>query len=450
MMTRCALILLCCVCAGCGPTEKKAHEKPFEKNEAGKQAKEAISTFAEGREISATIAIAQGDSFMFSKSKGMADASEGRPCSLETNYPIGSITKHFIAVAILKLLWEKYPSPGAFDAALSKPLAHYLPPSDEVWNGSPPAWLKDVTVHQMLCHTAGIPDYVAGGGTDADGFAFCRQENSLSAREIASLFKGKALEFSPGTAWSYSSSGYFLLGEIVKRLSSKPLSTYFQEAFFKPLGMTHSFLPEDRTNPQLLPSYPLLARGYVWGYPEPKKPKELSRYWNHSQYAAAGGVISSAPDLIRWNQALFQGEILPPYPLKRMLTPWAGEDMKNPTYAYGLFVETSPWGTVYSHKGGMPGYVSLLAYWSSKKLSLVSLYNLMEDTKTPMARKIDAFAQDAEKKLAKITNAAQREELKKALWEEKFPGFFEMSEKYKEFDWRNFFPTPSSSPSSSQ
>ena len=137
---------------------------------------------------------------------------------------IASMTKQFTAVAILQLVEQG-------KLALDDTVGKFLPDF--------PASLRGITIEQLLTHTAGVPNAKSIASLLAQGRGW------LTALQIMETFKDQSLDFAPGTAFSYSNSGYQLLGYILEKVTNWPYAEYMEEHILKPSGMTHSFYGND-------------------------------------------------------------------------------------------------------------------------------------------------------------------------------------------------------------
>jgi CubicO group peptidase (beta-lactamase class C family) len=159
-----------------------------------------------------------------------------------------------------------------------------------------------------------------------------------------------------------------------------------KEVFFSPLGIANTCLPARGTTSTLKKEerFSHLARGYTYNMHYPVEPyAELKNYWPLEINQGDGGMISSAEDLIKWNNALYKGRVLPSEVLDLMLTKHVkipGEsDAPSDSYGYGLVCRESSIGDVYGHGGVIPGYRTRLEYVPSLNLTLVSFSNVTFD-----------------------------------------------------------------------
>lgn len=237
-----------------------------------------FADFEKSHILSGTVAAAIEGHIFFVKGFGIADAQTNTPCTSRTLYNIASVTKQFIAAALLRVLYDARPSLISLKKALEMPLSHYLPPEDWLWNGGMPEWANEVTLHHLLTHTSGIVNY-----TELNAFwdhLYISQAPSLL--DLLALFKEHPLNFTPGARYEYSNSGYTLLGQVIARLSKKDLGCYLQDVFFNPLEMKNTSLPAGGTTRTLKQEerFSHLARGYTYTMNYPGEPyTELKHYW---------------------------------------------------------------------------------------------------------------------------------------------------------------------------
>ncbi|HEY4561967.1 MAG TPA: serine hydrolase domain-containing protein, partial [Thermoanaerobaculia bacterium] len=236
------------------------------------------------------VGVARNGQVLFQAGYGLADLDRQTRIDPDTAFHIASCGKQMTAVAVLMLAEE-----GKLD--LDKPAARYLPEMR--------GWGRKVTLRQLLHHTAGIPDtYEAlkerGGvptGTDA----------------LRLLARWHRLDYSPGTQFVYSDSGYDILGTLIHRVSGRSYPRFLEERIFRPAGMKDSFVYDSarlRTARRAL-GY---DRGFGgWWILDDDSPLNL--------LYGSGGVYSTVADLARYDRALFGGQLLRPASLAAMLQP---------------------------------------------------------------------------------------------------------------------------------
>jgi beta-glucosidase-like glycosyl hydrolase/CubicO group peptidase (beta-lactamase class C family) len=211
----------------------------------------------------------------------------------ETIYDLASVTKAVVTATAMAMLV------AANRVGLETPVYRYIP---EFAEGPQPEWRKKVTVRQLLTHTAGLP-------LDPDYFRLGK-----SKREIMKLVFAQALESEPGTKYSYSNPGYYLLGEIVERITGKPLNEFAQERIFQPLGMQNTmFKPPAALRARIAPTEndttyrKKLMHGEVEG----------STTWTMGGVSGSAGLFATAGDLAVFCQTWLNGGL---YAHQRLLS----------------------------------------------------------------------------------------------------------------------------------
>lgn len=319
------------------------------------------------------ILVAMKDKIIYEKYLGYVDIANQVATSPQTQYLIGSVTKQFTAVALLKALSENDGnSLEQVKLALQKPIASYLDRDHAIWDGAMPEWANQINVHQLLVHSSGIPNY-----TSLPGF---NNQLAVSATALVTLMKSFPLEFTPGTKFSYNNSGYYLLGIIIEQLTQQPLGSYLQDSIFQPLNMQSTYLPANGTVPDLKrdDKFKHLATGYTIDLAmlEPKL-KEVDNYTVPHVAGPAGGIISTALDLWKWNTALFSGVVMPASLVELMVQPYIQSELENEYYGYGIEIkQDNKFGTYYRHPGGIPGFKSRLIFIPRDEISIVIVENV--------------------------------------------------------------------------
>ena len=343
---------------------------------------DVIKNFSSTRKLNGTILVAErGDSKHWGHF-GFVDVETKVGITDKTQFLIASVTKQFTAAAVLKALHERFPSEEEILQSLHQPVAFFLSMNHGIWDGDMPGWANEVTIHHLLTHSSGIPSY-----TGLPGFKAC-EANPPEVSEMVSLFKKEPLEFKLGSEFSYNNSGYLLLGEIVLEIAGLPLGDYMEKTFFAPLGMTSTTYATQGTVPDLKNSDPRfkdLALGYTFDALDPQATLyEIEQYTPMEVPRGGGSLVSTASDLLKWNNALHNGLVLPDFLYKLLIAqhmknipePWArlGE-----SYAYGIAIRNHlKLGQVYVHHGGINGFRSALVYIPSQNLSIIILTNVEE------------------------------------------------------------------------
>jgi D-alanyl-D-alanine carboxypeptidase len=283
-------------------------------------------------------ALVRKDHAVTQAASGVADLRSGRRMRPGLNYRVGSVTKPFIATVVLQLVAEGRLS-------LSDTVERWLP-------GILPYGGR-VTIRQLLNHTSGVPENSLEPlvilYTFPDG-----RSRSWTPRELVALIADQPPDFPPGTAWSYSNTGYVLAGMIVEAATGRKLGQELARRIFRPLRLRDTVFPVNR--PDIPGPNP---RGYSLPLVDEAGPLLDFTVYNPSLAWGAGNLISDLADLERFFRALLGGRLLPPRLLAQMTTP---VDTGVPGYGYGLGLETleTPWGRLVGHGGAAPGFDNLV------------------------------------------------------------------------------------------
>lgn len=290
------------------------------------------------------VAVAEHGAIVFERAYGTADVAKKTPVTVDTRFEIGSLTKQVTAACILQLA-------RAGKLSLDDHLGTFVP---DYFIG------RGVTVRQLLSQTSGIPEYLDGPDVIADAGTQPATAASLLARVSA-----KPLEFAPGTTWKYSNTNYILLGRIVEVASREPYERYVREHVFGPAGMTESGFIADE------PALPEMARGYAPDAAgvEPAPPLRDDWSW------AAGAIVSTVGDMVKWDDALLAGKIVAPQDVALMRTtvPLAGG--ASSAYAFGWIVDSLGGHARIWHNGGTFGFHSVNETFPKDDEAIVVLEN---------------------------------------------------------------------------
>jgi serine beta-lactamase-like protein LACTB len=283
---------------------------------------------------------------LFRKAYGLASLELGVPMQADHVFRIGSITKQITAAAVLKLAEE-----GKVD--LKAPIHRYLEELPKAWEG--------VTLEQLLTHTGGIPNH-----TEAPSYWNHIREDLPPSRLLETYVAHQGLDFEPGTHYRYSNTGYILLGMLIEKASGQSYAEFLEKHFFEPLGLKRMRYGSEA---ELIP-------GLVPGYTKGPKP---SPYRSTSQTFASGGLVSDADDVARWLQALYEGRLLKPESLARMMTSARLKNGQEVGYGYG--VGFRPLGSLRlaGHAGGVPGFKS----WAEADPATRTIVVILNNTDSP-------------------------------------------------------------------
>jgi D-alanyl-D-alanine carboxypeptidase len=273
------------------------------------------------------IRVVQRGKTLYSKTMGLSDLETHTRLKKNDQFIIGSISKQITATLVLREYEQ-----GRIQ--LNDPIGKYLPQITQPWADS-------VTVSQLLYHMHGI------------------------------VALDQPTSFTPGTQFNYAHSnlGYLLLSKIIEKTSGKSFVDGCME-IFKKCGMKNSFHPDFK-------KYKHLVNGYT-----EQENNSLALENNSFQNApAAGGLISTAEDLVKWNQHLHQGKLLQPSTYQLMTTIQPGAIRDHPIfgiteYGYGITVSTQEGLLQLGQTGFAPGFVSMNFYFPATQTSVIVLENI--------------------------------------------------------------------------
>jgi CubicO group peptidase (beta-lactamase class C family) len=287
-------------------------------------------------EFNGSVLVAKKGKIIWSKGYGYSQAEQKIPNDENTVFNIASVTKTFTAALILKLQEQK-------KLSVSDALSKYYP-------GYPNG--DKITIHHLLTHTAGIPDYL-----QQKEFQAIDQTKPVTLETMIAFFKDKPLLFEPGTAFRYSNSDYTLLGYIIEKVTGLPYGTALETYIFKPLHLDHtSYGPPQNGS----------ATGYMMYY---KKNQRASFVVDPSISYATGAIYSTVKDLYKWHQALQTNKLLSAHSLLA-----AYKSNKGP-YGYGWFTDSLYGRQRVSHDGNIPGFKSNINRFPQDDLCVIALSN---------------------------------------------------------------------------
>jgi CubicO group peptidase (beta-lactamase class C family) len=310
-----------------------------------KQIDNLVRRYVDNGQFNGTVLVAENGKVIFKKGYGLANMEWNIPNTTDTRFRLGSITKQFTSMLIMQLVEQG-------KLKLDGKVTDYLPDYPKL-NGD------KITIHHLLTHTSGIPNYTAF----PDFRTF--ERNRFKPADLIKKFSELPLTFEPGSAYAYSNSGYFLLGAIIETVAGKTYERVLQENIFTPLQMNNTGYDA------FYKVLPKRAAGYEkWG-PE----YENAPYIDMSIPYAAGSLYSTVEDLALWDQALYTDKLLSASSKAILFTPY-----KN-GYAYGWGVGKMQIGQlkdsveVMQHQGGINGFNTLLIRIPRGKRLVILLNN---------------------------------------------------------------------------
>ena len=314
-----------------------------------------VQAYAELGKFNGAVAVARDGKPVLARGYGKANFEWDIPNSPDTKFRLGSITKQFTGMAVL-LLEEQ----GKLSVA--DPIARLIPEAPEAW--------KAVTIHHLLTHTSGIPNFTA-----LPDYNKLKRTSTAPVDTARALFD-KPLEFDPGTKMKYSNTGYILLGAIIERASGVTYDEFMRKNIFDPLGMTDTGYDWNRA------VIPKRAAGYMDSGRGPVNADFIDMLIPH----AAGGLYSTVNDFIKWDAALREGKILKPESYEKYFKPVLNN------YAYGWVVETKNGVLRQSHGGGIDGFSTTFIRIPSERLMVAVFANLLPNQGGKLAEELIGLA----------------------------------------------------------
>jgi CubicO group peptidase (beta-lactamase class C family) len=277
---------------------------------------------------------------------GMSNVELQTKVTPDTIFQSGSVGKQFTATAVMMLV-------EAGKIGLEDPLTKYFPDG--------PAWWHQVTVRQLLSHTAGFTDYPK----DFD------MRKDYTEHELLEMVEAIGPEYPPGTNWSYSNLGYLTLGILIHRVTGEFYGDFLRKRIFQPLGMSTARIIDEA---DIVPNR---AAGYRLVDGHLKNQEWVSPTLNTT---ADGSLYFSILDLAKWDAALYTEKLLPKSRLKQMWTVAPLRDGKpnSGNYGYGWFIGLENGHRVVEHEGEWQGFETQISRYVDDGLTVVVLTNLAE------------------------------------------------------------------------
>jgi CubicO group peptidase (beta-lactamase class C family)/pimeloyl-ACP methyl ester carboxylesterase len=335
-----------------------------------------VKFYAEQQLFNGSVLVAEKGNVIYKNAVGMANMEWNIPNTTQTKFRVGSVTKQFTSMLIMQLVNE-----GKIN--LQKPIIAYLPNYRKETGDS-------ITVHHLLTHSSGLPNY-----TDNNNFFGRESKLHFSVNDFIRIYCSGDLKFKPGARFSYSNSGYFILGAIIEAVTKKTYTEVLKERILQPLGMEHTGY--DRSE-KLISNR---ASGYVRGMDG----FENADYLDMGLPYAAGSLYSTVEDLYLWNRALAAGKLIPHHLQQKLNTGYLNVEeipfFKNDkdSVAYGWFVkhfskaDSTRKATMIWHSGGINGFLSQLARFPEEGYFIAMLDNT-EGAAEPLLKDIIAVLYD--------------------------------------------------------
>jgi CubicO group peptidase (beta-lactamase class C family) len=274
---------------------------------------------------------------------GLSNIELDVPVSPQTIFQSGSVGKQFTATGIMMLVEEG-------KVGLDDKVAKYFP-------GAPDSWNK-VTIRNLLTHTSGIKDY-----TDKN-FDYRRD---YTEEDLLKILQALPFDFAPGDKWSYSNSGYMLLGILIHKVTGKFYGDFLQERIFRPVGMTTTRIISEQDIVTNRAAGYRLVKGVI------KNQEWVSPSLNTT---ADGALYFTVLDLAKWDAALYTEKLIKRSSLAEMWTPVKLNDGKTYPYGFGWRVHEMNGYKLIEHGGSWQGFTTGISRYVDDNLTVVALCNL--------------------------------------------------------------------------
>ena len=305
------------------------------------------------------VGVAIGGKPVLSRAYGMADLEHDAPNTPETIFEAGSVAKQFTAMAVLLLARDG-------KLSLDDPVRKHIPEL--------PDYGVPLTIRHMLNHTSGLRDWGSIAGI-AGWPRTTREYTHAHVLEIVS--RQKALNFPPGTQWSYSNTGFNLSAIIVARVSGMPFAEFSKQRLFAPLGMTRTSWRDDHTR---------IVKGRAVAYSDARDGYHIRMPFENVH--GNGGLLTTVGDLLKWNENYVTPVIGDAALATEQAQAGRYNDGRQLAYALGLFVGDRRGVKNVYHSGSTAGYVAHLNRFPAAHTSVAVLCNVTSGDATTAANTV--------------------------------------------------------------
>jgi CubicO group peptidase (beta-lactamase class C family) len=317
-----------------------------------------VQKLADADVFSGSVLLAKNGQPLYKKAFGLATKDFNVPNRVDTKFNLGSMNKMFTAVAVAQLV-EK--GTLSFDDPLSK----YLPgfPNKES--------AQKIQIRHLLTHTSGLGSYFNQKFMESSRARF------RTVDDMMKLADDEKLAFEPGAQWSYSNTGFLVLGAVIEKVSGQSYYEYLREKIYRPAGMSNTDAYElDLVNPNL-------AVGYQKEFTDNGVRFRNNIFEHVIRGGPAGGGYSTVEDLLRFDVALRSGKLVGREYTKLLLSP--KPELNSPQYGYGFGIDTER--QIVGHSGGFLGISSNLDMFLQNGYTAVVMSNYGGGSQ-PVAAKI--------------------------------------------------------------
>jgi CubicO group peptidase (beta-lactamase class C family) len=302
-----------------------------------------------------SLAVVRNGSVIKAAGYGLANVEVSAPANVDTVFAAGSITKQFTAAAVMLLVEQG-------KVVLDDSIAKYFPEAPIAW--------KTVTIRHLLTHTSGAPDIFGNTEQALWTKGIIDFHRDYTEDELARAYFAQPLDFEPGTKWSYSNTGYELLGFLIHRVTGRYYGDFFREHFFGPLGMTTTTII----------SFADIVPNRASGYEVVDGRWKNVRLWQSESTLsnAEGSLLMTVLDLAKWDAALNTERVLRRASLETMWTPVPLDDGSAYPGGMGWFIANVRGHRVVFHTGGGSGFYAVISRYLDDRLTIIAMTNIDE------------------------------------------------------------------------
>ncbi len=322
-----------------------------------------FTSYAKSNSPGFAVGIIYDDNIVFSQGFGQATLEHFSPINSETVFDVGSMAKQFVGMAIALLEENGQLSVG-------DNIRKYIPEF--------PDYAQEITLANLLYHTSGIRNYTVL----AYYMMGYHESDAITKEEVFDLLtRLRSTNFKPGERWEYSDSNYFLLAEIIKRITGKSLNQYAKEAIFRPLDMQNTLFRECHS--QVIGNraisyvtHPIAFRSPFCYRGQQETSGSFYTLISNYEHVGAEGLFTTLGDLFKWdrnflNNHLGKGKI---DLIDRVLSP-GGQINEDIGYGFGINVGKFKGKKFYGHDGAIHGYTSSMMHFPEENATILCLSN---------------------------------------------------------------------------
>lgn len=340
-----------------------------------------FSPLTNGKSPGIAVLVRKEERTVFASGYGARELRTFATIDARTNFRLASCSKQFTAMSIMLLVKD---GKLEYEEKLTEVFPEF------------PAYGKTITIRDLLNHTSGVPDYedLMEATEKARGATIWSETRQIQDAEVLQLLEKETTgKFAPRTRWSYSNSGYVVLGLVVAKISGGPFAKFLRERIFAPLGMRETLAYEKGKSEVSQRAYGHSKEGSRW--------KETDQSAT-SATLGDGGIYSSLEDLARWDDALAQHTLLSEAEMQPALTPvklTGGEQPQWPAnsdrpkgapvaYGFGWFLDPYRGHPRMWHYGDTMGFHTYLARFAADKVTIIVLCNRTDLDPEALALKV--------------------------------------------------------------